>query len=192
MVILGNGKRKAIHLRFMTLLMAIGFIGMMAGSLMAASTDSVNINLLVTPVVATDLSVSPTFYDFGSVPVNISTSSLTALVLSNDGSVGVSIDKSVWADDSWDITAGTATQDGFNLWAMVASGVPGLVGYEASISSFNESALAAYNALTEGSGTAVSMNPSDTDNLWFRLDMPASVGNTNQKTIQVRLRANPL
>ena len=166
-------------------------MGMMAGDMMAASTDSVNINLLVTPVVVTDLSVAPTFYDFGSVDVDISTSSLTALVLSNDGSVGVTIDKSVWADDDWDITAGTSTQDGFNLWAMVASGVPGLVGYETAISSFNESALAAYNALTEGSGTAVSMNPSDTDNLWFRLDMPVSVANTNQKTIQVRLRANP-
>lgn len=181
--------------KMLILAVAAGLL-VMAGSAMAATTDTVNINLLVTPVVVTDLNVAPTYYSFGSVGVGVTTCSITALVLTNDGDVGVTIDKAVWADDEWDLTLDPTTQDGFDLWAVVAAAEPDATAYETAKSSFNENGLgdSYFNALTQGAGTAVDMSPTggtSTANLWFRLDMPQSVTNTNEQTVHVRLRANP-
>ncbi len=171
-------------------LMVVGLVGMMAGTVMAQSTDSANINLLVTPVVVVQLSVSPTYYDFGDVNVGVSTCSITALTLSNDGTVGLTVDKAVWSDDEWRIDYSSTTQDGFGLWAMTNASQPGQADFTTgNFHDFsNVEGNGGLNDLTESAGGNESMNPSDTEDLWFRLDMPASVGNTNQQTIQVRLR----
>ena len=174
------------------MLLVMGVVGLMAGTAMAVtSTDSADVNLLITPVVICDLNVSPTYYNFGSVRVKKSTCSVTALVLTNAGDVGITIDKTVWTDDAWDITKSSTSQDGFDLWAMVQAGAPGQVAYTTSQSSFNESGLQAINALTYDTKVKVDMSPTDTANLWFRLDMPRYVTSDVQRTIHVRLRANP-
>jgi len=176
---------------FLGMLMVVGVVGLMAGVAMATSTDSADINLLVTPIVRCDLNVSPTYYNFGNVQVKKSTCSVTALVLTNAGDVGITIDKTVWTDDAWDITKSSTSQDGFDLWAMAQTLAPGQAAYTTSESSFNESGLTVMNALTYNTKVRVDMSPTDTANLWFRLDMPRFVTSDVQRTIHVRLRANP-
>ncbi len=171
-------------------LMVVGLVGMMAGPVMAQSTDSANVNLLVTPVVVVQLSVSPTYYDFGDVDVGVSTCSVTALTMSNDGTVGLTVDKAVWSDDEWRIDYSSTTQDGFGLWAMTNDSQPGQADFTTGNNhDFNNiEGDPGLDDLMDNVGGNESMNPSDTENLWFRLDMPASTGNTSQQTIQVRLR----
>ena len=63
--------------RLMVVLMAVVLMGLMAGTAYSA-TDSAMVNLFVTPVVVTSLTVSPTYYVFGNVPIGTSTGSATA------------------------------------------------------------------------------------------------------------------
>jgi len=172
-----------------------GLLGLAGGNLMAAtSTDSANINLLVTPIVAVDLNVSPTYYDFGNVMVKTSTCSVTALTLTNAGTVGFSVDKAVWDDGTdWEITKSSTEQNGFDLWAMVKATQAGMADYTTAADYKMNKVVGSggLNNLKDG-GTLVTMDPLATRNLWFRLDMPTSVGNMNQQTIKVRLRASSL
>jgi len=176
---------------FLWMVVAVGIMGLMAGAAMAAgSTDSVNINLLVTPLVRVDLNASPTYYNFGSVPLKTSTCSVTALTLTNAGNVGITVDKTVWTNETWDITLSSTQTNGYDLWAMVKSGAaPGQVDFENAKSSFNESGLQALNPLTTSLAAAVTMNPEQAESLWFRLDMPKYVSSEKQRTIHVRLKA---
>ena len=171
---------------FLGMLMVIGVVGVMAGVALA-STSSANINLLVTPITTTSLTVNPTYYNFGNVAVKTSTCSVTALVITNNGSVGITVDKTVWTDDSWDIALSSAVQNGFNLYAMVNASAAGKALFDTGLSTFTK-VLQTFNALTNSSAAAVSMVPDATNNLWFRLDMPKSSSTSSQKTIHVRLR----
>ena len=64
------------------ILMVLGLMVVMSGVMFGASTETA-INLLVTPVVTLQLTAGPTYYDFGSVDVDRSTASTSALVLTN-------------------------------------------------------------------------------------------------------------
>lgn len=173
-------------------LMVVGLIGMVAGSAMAATTDSANINLYVTPIVTVNLSLSTTYYDFGNVSVMTSTCSVTALTLTNSGGVGFHVEKCVWDDDGWRVDYSSTTQDGFGLWAMTGASQPGQSSFTTgNTHDFIETTEppTTFNNLTNNTGTPVTMQPSDTEKLWFRLDMPYSVSSQSQQTINVRLRA---
>ena len=172
------------------LLVVLGLVGMTGLAMAAVTTDSADIMLLVTPVITVDLNVTPTYYNFGFVGVNVTTCSVSALTLINVGTVGITIDKSVWAQDGWRIQYSSSTQDGFDLWAMVDPNQQGQGQYVTSASSFSETVWHAYNALTNVDKSRVDMSPTNTRNLWFRLDMPEYVTETRQQKIQVRLRAN--
>ena len=185
--------------KLIVLIMALGLVGMLAGSVRAASTDTEHIYLLVTPKVIVDLTISPTNYiDLGNIDVGISTISWQTITLSNAGNVGINIDKAIWNDgDDWDVTLSSTVTDGFDLWSYVNATRPGSLGaFSTAISSFNETGVASetyLTPLTYDDGAQVDMQPvgsTSTGNIWFRLDMPASVTNMNQQTIQVRLKAS--
>jgi hypothetical protein len=172
-----------------------GLLGLAAGNAMAAtSTDSANIDLLVTPVVIVDLNVTPTYYNFGNIDLQTSTMSLTALTLSNAGNVGFKIEKAVWANGAdWDITKSSTQTNGFDLWAMVNASKPTLLSeFAAASAGFNEAGTGSdtyMNALKDSGGVQVNMSPTQTQNMWFRLDMPKYVTKEAQQTIKVRLKA---
>ena len=169
-------------------LMVVGLVGMMGLPVMAATTDSANVSLIVTPVVKVDLNVSPTYYNFGFVDVLTSTASITSLTLTNAGDVGINIDKTVWDDAEWRIDYSSTTQDGFGLWAMTDDNQPGQSNYTTVNGHEFDNEIGTFSNLTELGGGDESMDPSDTESIWFRLDMPDNVGNTNQQTIHIRLR----
>ena len=173
-------------------MMVVGLVGMMAGGVQGASTDAADINLFITPIVTVILDVSPTYYDFGSVEMETSTKTLNALAMTNDGNVGFTVEKAVWDDGGWDVTASSTTTDGFDLWAMVNNTQPTLANFVTAVSSFNESGTGNdtyMNALTDITPAQVEMSPTDTENLWFRIDMPQYVTTEAQQKIQVRLKA---
>jgi len=182
-----NGlKGETMKKLFAVLMMAV-LIGLMAGVAMAA-TSTTYISLLVTPIATTSLMVSPTYYNFGIVAVKTSTCSTTALTLTNNGQVGVTVDKVVWDDDTWRVDYSSTTQDGFRLYAMVNVSAAGAALFDTGKATFTTTAQTGWNALTNSSAAAVTMNPDATNSLWFRLDMPKSTSNQAQKTIHVRIR----
>ena len=170
-------------------LMVVGLLGLMAGMGEAADTDDVRINLFVTPIVTTSLTVSATYYYFGSASVGTSTGSLTALTLTNDGDIDVKVEKEVQADGDWDVTRSSTSEDGFILWAMASASKPAYTAFVTASSSFSKANLNTLNNLTEGIGTQVEMSKDETKNLWFRLDMPDSVSLSSEQKIQIRLLA---
>ena len=180
--------------KLIILAMVVGMMGMAAGKVMAqASTDTGYINLLITPVYTVDLDISPTFYNFGLVSVQQSTCSVSALLLTNIGTVGFMLDKAVWDDDEWDITISTTVQNGFDLWALTDTGEPGQAGFNIEADyKFLKTGLgdATYTNLVNKTSTSQEdMDPEASRNLWFRLDMPKYVENVNLQTINVRLKA---
>ena len=173
-------------------LMAVGLVGMMGLPVMAATSDTADIYLLVTPITNVDLTITTTnYYDFGSVDLEVSTYSATGITLKNSGNVGITVEKAVWDDGEWDITLSSTVNDGFDLWAMANATIPGGLGdFETAKSSFSKSGAGAYaymNDLTDSGGVAVEMDAEATENIWFRLDMPKYTTTNDQKTIQVRI-----
>ena len=177
--------------KMILVLMVVGLVGMMAGMAQAQSTDSASVNLLVTPVVSVQLSVSPTYYVYGNVAVQVSTCTTAALVLSNDGTVGVLLEKAIWADDDWDITLSSTVQDGFDIWAMTQVLQPGQGTFTDNNDKFTKDlGDANYNTLyNRDGGVQEDLDCEETQNMWVRLDMPKYTTNTNEKTIQVRIKA---
>lgn len=180
-------------------LMVVGLVGLMAGGAMGASTDTEHIYLLITPSIIVNLTVSPTNYiDLGIVDVGVSTISWQTITLTNAGSVGITVEKAIWDDGTdWDVTLSSTVTDGFDLWSYVGDSRPGsLDAFSTAISSFNETGIGSetyMTSLTYSDGNQVDMQPvgpTSTENIWFRLDMPANVTNSNQQTIQVRLKAS--
>ena len=175
--------------KLIVLLMVVGLVGIMAG-MGEAATDPAKVNLFVTPVVSTSLTVSPTYYYFGSVNVDTSTGSVTALVLTNNGDIDITIEKEMLEDGAdWDITLSSSVEDGFRLWAMISDNQPSHAAFEAGFSSFSKANLNTLNNLTDTSGTLVEMSKDETNNMWFRLDMPYAVSVTDEQKIQIRLKA---
>ncbi len=188
----GSKKTKGgiVMKRLVILLMAVGLVGLMAGTGEAA-TEPARIDLYITPIVLTSLTVSPTFYNFGSVNVDMSTGSTSALTMTNDGDIDITIEKEMFADGAaWDITKSSSVEDGFLLWAMVAAvGPPSHAAFVTGISSFSEVALDTLNFLTDTAGAQIEMSKDETRNLWFRLDMPYAVSTVAEQKIQIRLKA---
>ena len=169
-------------------LMVVGFVGLMAGAGEAA-TDTNDIDLYVTPVVETSLTVSPTYYDFGDVDVGVSTGSVSALVLTNDGDIEITIKKEITSDDGWYITRSSSAEDGFDLWAMVSVDQPNHAAFENTFASFSKTGLGVENILPDTSGTQISMSKGETNNMWFRMDMPYAVTESREQKIEIQLTA---
>ncbi len=169
-------------------LVVVGILGMVAGTGWAA-TDPAKIDLYITPIVTTSLTVSPTYYNFGSVNVRTSTGSTSALTITNNGDIDITVEKEVNADDDWNVMLSSTTKDGFILWAMVSAGQPSHAAFVTGESSFSIAGLNQLNDLTDTTATQVTMSRDDTENLWFRLDMPYSSTTSAEKKIQIRLKA---
>ena len=169
-------------------LMVVGLIGFLAVRGEAA-TDDVKINIFITPIVTTSLTVDTTFYYFGSVAVETTTGSVSALTLTNDGDIDVTLEKEMLDDGGWYVGRSSSVEDGFILWAMASTSQPSHAAFVSASSSFSKAGLNTLNNFTEGAGTQVEMSKDETKNLWFRLDMPYAVSQSAEQKLQVRLMA---
>ena len=152
-----------------------------------------SINIFVTPVVTVSLSADVTSYDYSNTEVATSSVTATEVVLTNDGNVGITIEKSVWNDDSWDVTMSSTVIDGFDIWAMTKAtetARPALGDFTSGNQhNFIETDLQEFNNLTDDSGNQADLDPNAKSDLWFRIDMPKKVSSSSQKVIHIRLKA---
>ena len=155
-----------------------------------AGTVTVDVYIHVTPIVTEALTATPTYYNFGSLAVQTSSNSVTALTLENTGQIGITLEKSVQDDGAWDITLASTALNGFDLWVATSavSARPALTGYTEATDRIDT--YQTYSNLTGVSNTTQArLDPSATTGLWFRIDMPENVSTSDQQTITVRLRA---
>ena len=165
-------------------------LGLALGVGTARAVDFIDGTITVTPVAGVSLSLTPNSYAFGSLDVNTSSNSATALVLANTGNVNVTVDKAIQSSPGW--TAGEAKgPDQYVLYCATAEARIGLVAFaDAKPPKFG--AISASSNLTNADGAS---DPvilvSGSVNLWFKLDMPSSVSAQTSRTITVRFTAVP-
>lgn len=172
--------------KMVLVLLGVLVLGMPA-LVLAANTQDVSV--VVTPIVAASLTASPTFYSFGNVNLSTQTVATSSITVTNNGTVGINLEKTVWADAGWDITLSTGVQDGFDLWLMSNASAPGVGTYTSGNAHNFIKTLQTYNNLTNSSGVQVNLGLSASTGVWFRLDTPTNVGSGSQQTIIVRLKA---
>ncbi|MFC2048944.1 hypothetical protein ACFLR5_01835 [Elusimicrobiota bacterium] len=160
--------------------------------ILSAGSATKDIEISIVPIVTTSLISSPTYYNFGNLEVATSSNSETALLLTNDGTVGIKIEKTVLSDDGWDITKSTNQIDGFNLWGQVNPTRPAIAEFTVSDThQFSKSGIGEsyYSNLTDDSGVQIDMDPGDNRNFWLRIDMPSALTESRSQKIQLRLKA---
>ena len=164
-------------------------VGMLGTKAWASNTPA-DATITVTPVANVSLQIAPTTYAFGTQNVGSSVVTTSTLTLTNNGQVGVTVNKEILTDPSgW--TASTATgADQYVLWVatQVYSSAP-------SAGAFPTSArMGAQGNLTQllgMGGGSVALSPTGAGAataLWFRLDMPSSTSNSQAKTITVEFQ----
>jgi len=155
-----------------------------------ATNTPIDASITVTPIADVSLAISPTYYAFGNVSVNTSSHSATALSLSNNGQVNVTVDKRITTESNpagW--TAGTAAAaDTYVLYAATSTVRPATGDFVAGTSRLgilnNVSNLQGVGGGTPTITTSGGALPSV--NLWFKIDMPTSVTAQTARQITVR------
>ena len=174
---------KTRTLRYLGLAALLAFV-----SGKAWAVDYFDGTITVTPVADVSLNLSPSSYAFGNLDVNSSSNSATALNLSNTSNVNVSVAKVIQTNPAnWTATASTGTIDQYTLYCATAASRIALAEFGPGTkfgAQANSSALTA----ADGVSSPVISVAGGVD-LWFRLDMPASVSLQAAQTITVRFTA---
>ena len=163
-------------------------LALVSGACKVWAANPVDGSITVTPVANVSLALPTTFYAFGNVPVNTSTTSMSALALNNVGNVGVTVQKQVFSQSipaGWTVAASSAT-DQYTLYCATAAAAIAMGSYSANTKFLTEGV---YNNLTDAAGAGNSIPVSGGVNLWFRLDMPTAVGSQLARTITIRFNA---
>jgi len=175
-------RRISLGLRLVCLVVGLGLIGSLVGYGYAA--DTADVTLTVTPIVVAALTISPTTYAYGNLDLAISSVSASGLTITNTGGVGIKLEKTITDDGGWTLASTTGVINEFVLWGMTNVSRPVVDDFTGG----HKFALS-YNNLTDSVGTQQTLSPTNTANLWFRLDMPTSVSSGAGQTITVRVRA---
>ena len=154
----------------------------------ATAATTVDGSITVTPIGTLSLTLAATYYAFGNVDVGFSTNSTTTQVLSNVGSVGATVQKSIVTDAAGWTSGQAAAANVYVLYAAATalSVGPGDAGFSNAGTKFaNSSAL---NNLTGTDGvTPTALAPtSGTINVWYRMDMPTTSSSQAARTVTVR------
>src|SRR5688572_24440564 len=92
----------------------------------AQAANPVGATITVTPVATLNLAISPTTYAYGSLDVNTSSVSATALTLTNNSQVSVTVNKAISDQsipDGW-TAAATAAANAYELYVATSSARP--------------------------------------------------------------------
>jgi len=149
-----------------------------------------DVTITVTPVTAEAFTITPSTITLGTVGVGVSTGNVTALEIKNTGSITLTFTKTVEsisgsAGHAWTM-ADPATADKFLLHAQAqaSAGV-----WTDDAVEFSTTTIT-YNNLTNASAVQLSLAKDATQNLWFMLDMPTSVGYSDTQTITARIKGS--
>lgn len=151
-----------------------------------AGETTQNVTITVAPVVTEAFTITPNTIALGTVAVNVSTGNVSALVIENTGTITLTFTKTVASITSW--TLGAPAKDVFRLKALADASALTPWGSAVTTGQF-ETTLTTYNNLTANNGsTQLSLDKAATQNLWFMLDMPTSVGSGTSQTITVTIK----
>ncbi len=173
--------------------MIIGLVAIMmlvAGNVFAAATEVVTLS--VTPETAASILATADTYNFGTVNLAISTNSYVAIVLSNDGDCGVTVQAEISSDfTGWDAQAAdpsAAGTDVYSLYVGTAAAEVALEGFNAlcNLETLSNKINVCNASDGKGGGT---MLVTDTYNVWFQLDMPLNTSNSAAKSCNVTFTA---
>jgi hypothetical protein len=178
-----------LHKRIGFLILLAGLSGM--GLSRAAGAETADATITVTPIADVSIELDASTYAFGSVDLNTSTNSATAVRLTNSGDVTVAIEKQILDEsipDGW--TAGPSRgHDTYALYCATST-------TRLNVNDFGAATLfgaqGVNTLLTGPSGTqplVPPVGPEKNIDLWFRLDMPATVTTLQSRSITVRFTA---
>ena len=136
----------------------IALLALASGAGKVWAANPVDGSITVTPVANVSLALPTTFYAFGNVPVNTSTTSMSALALNNIGNVGVTVQKQVFnqsAPVGWTVAASSGTNQ-YTLYCATAAAAIPMASYSANT---KFAAEGVYNDLTDeaGSGNSIAV-----------------------------------
>jgi hypothetical protein len=159
-------------------------VGVLGSRAWALNTPA-DATITVTPVVDVSLAISPTTYAFGLLDVNTSSVSATALALSNNGDVNVTVDKRIQTDPAnWIADTSSTTANHYVLFVTTAVARPAQTDFTTGAHRFG-----AVSNVTNLNGVGGSQPVITTSggalpsvNLWFRLDMPTQVTTSAAQT----------
>jgi|GEM_PF-2631841 len=177
--------KKLMKVLFVLPLMAV----LVLSSAYAEDTDTVDV--MVQPQVNVDLSIpEEDDYNFGTLELNTSSRSATAVRLNNEGDVGVTLQSHVEGISSdegeyaWGVASSTGA-DQFSLYHAVNEGMMELEDY-VDAHKLGETADTLF--LQDGS-TQAEIGSGEEKESWFRIDMPDAVEYTAEHTITVEVTA---
>lgn len=171
------------------LLIVLVVLGLLGVANVWADSSTQDVTLTVTPSVTALFSISPDSYAYGILDLAISSVSVSGTLgptITNSGTAGLTFQKKVNADGNWEIDISTAATDHFVLWAMTSGSRPNVEDFTVATHRF-EPNLTTYNNLTTDTGVLVDLNPTDTADLYFRIDTPSKVTDGDPVSIVVRI-----
>ncbi len=160
-------------------------------SVVSFATDvTQDVTITVAPITNEAFTIAPNSFDLGTVGVGVSTGNVSALVITNTGSITLTFQKTVWS------VTGSPTPA--NAWTMAdpaAAGTfllhaqaQGTVGVWSADEVEFSLTLQTYNDLTDATASQLSLDKAATQNLWFMLDMPASISWSDSQSIVVTIK----
>ncbi len=159
----------------------------------ARASNPVDGTITVTPVATVDLTLSPTTYAFGSLDVGVTTVTASALSLSNNGSVDVTVDKRIQTQSSpagWFASTIASPNNAANTYALyvaTAAVRPASGAFSVASHLFDGTGANPLRGLGGSSPVVTTSGGSlPSVDLWFRLDMPTSVADNSAREITVR------
>lgn len=167
-----------------------------AGKTIVAGTTSVdsgnNINWTF-GTTTLGISVNPSTYDFGALPVNISSNSVSAISVTNGGNVHE--DFSLQASSSTDWALGVSTPTSTNTFAIMTAFNSTRVSTSTFVTSDILTSTSTVSSATQfavpggdQAGNNVLVNASES--LWFRLDTPTETSAAGVETITITITAS--
>ena len=161
-------------------------------------TGMKDVDVYVTPGgITVTLTANPTWYNFGVVNVNTSSSSATAITLANTSAVSVNMDKTIAVITGGGtivlVNAAPNAENEFRLRCVEKIGRATLNTDFADASADFSTTLNTYNNLTTAGGSTQVVLDADggadySDDIWFQIDMPDTVNDSTQRKFDITYR----
>jgi len=139
------------------------------------------------------LTLSPTFYHFGPVPMGTSTGAISAISVRNDGNrpQTYSLSVSTTGTSVWNVRVGTPTvHNQFVLFGAFNATAPVSTAYDHQDVILTSATTASSSQYSVGGQTGVSVAPTVSRSLWLRLEMPSTTSTITPQTMALTVSAS--
>jgi len=147
-----------------------------------------NVTITVAPVVTEAFTIDPNTINLGEVDVDTSTGNVSGLTILNTGTITLTFMKkvtSITSGNAWEL--GAPAKDVFRLKALADT--VALDPWGSGVLTGEFAAVGNYDDLKDNLETApLSLDVGLSQNLWFMLDMPTSVGYPDSQEILVTIK----